>query len=337
MRAVPGSTRCPPCSLRIGISRDLASSFRAPSANRTRQRQALNASVADDGDDKPSTLTSASSSPPQNQQQQRHFLLDPFSAAPPTAASRAAASPAGTTLSPSSLLLSARVCRMCEGRGDVACAPCSGKGRLPRGGYSRKNALNVNKALGTTWTALQRTLGRTHFDVRGKRVVVGGGGGGGSNSSNGSISTNDGGGGEEEEESGGLEESDGNDDDSSTKTTTKSKKKKKKKKKSSKGGGSQTYFLMVATCDDSISLWVPAATLKDRSAWASGWLERKDLQALRGGEEGTSAEEEGEGSGRGGSRGGGGGGGGCASCRKCSGTGRVPCPLCTRAGDVIDV
>ena len=234
-----------------------------------------------------------------------------------TPASRAAAA-SGTSLAPAPR--PARVCRRCDGRGDVECAPCSGRGALPRGGYSRKNALNSSKAVGTTWTALQRTLGRTHFDCRGKRVVGGVGGGG-------------------EAEAGGAGEAEVSEDDGGGGTDGKKSKKKKKKKK--KGG--QTYYLMVATCDDEIRLWVPGTTLKDRKAWAAGWLAREDLDALRrevngnGAEEGGSeGEKEGESgsdgeseSERGPPRG--------ASCKKCEGTGRVPCPLCSRAGEMIHV
>ena len=96
--------------------------------------------------------------------------------------------------------------------------PEPGRGALPRGGYSRKNALNSSKAVGTTWTALQRTLGRTHFDCRGKRVVGGVGGGG-------------------EAEAGGAGEAEVSEDDGGGGTDGKKSKKKKKKKK--KGG--QTY------------------------------------------------------------------------------------------------
>lgn len=214
-----------------------------------------------------------------------------------TPASRAAAT-SGISLAPAPR--PARVCRRCDGCGDVECPSCFGKGSLPRGGYSKKNALNSSKAVGTTWTALQRTMGRTHFDCRGKRVI---GGEGGSGSG-------------------------------------------KKKRK-----GGQTYYLMVATCDDEIRLWVPGTTLKDRGAWAAGWLAREDLDALRrevnGGGEGKSdhggvddsSDESASGGGsenegkampsQGGPRG--------ASCKKCEGTGRVPCPLCSRAGEVIHV
>jgi len=106
----------------------------------------------------------------------------------------------------------------------------------------------------------------------------------------------------------------------------------------------QTYFLMVATCDDEIRLWVPQATLKDRGAWAAGWLAREDLVALRrevNGEEGEGGRGEG-GDGGSGSEGGESGSESegprrGASCKKCEGTGKVPCPLCSRAGEMIHV
>jgi len=246
------------------------------------------ASASSSDDDDGDVDETASPPPPPTQP----LAQNPFySFMPSTPASRVAAA-SGASLAPAPR--PARVCRRCDGCGDVACRSCSGRGSLPRGGYSRKNALNSNKAVGTTWTALQRTLGRTHFDCRGKRVIGGGGGGGGEG---------------------------GN-----------------KKKKG------QTYFLMVATCDDEIRLWVPQATLKDRGAWAAGWLAREDLVALRrevNGEEGEGGRGEG-GDGGSGSEGGESGSESegprrGASCKKCEGTGKVPCPLCSRAGEMIHV
>ena len=264
-----------------------------------------------------------------------------YSFMPSTPASRAAAA-SGTSLAPAPR--PARVCRRCDGRGDVECAPCAGLGSLPRGGYSRRNALNSSKAVGTTWTALQRTLGRTHFDCRGKRVVGGPGAGGA-----GAAAASSGG---AEERGEGDSEGEGE-----TKEEEEEERKRKKRKRKKKRGG-QTYYLMVATCDDEIRLWVPGTTLKDRGAWAAGWLARGDLDALRrevnggGGGGGAAAEEgkcgDGGGSSGGGEREGGGEGGGTgppppsrgprgASCKKCEGTGRVPCPLCSRAGEMIHV
>jgi hypothetical protein len=37
---------------------------------------------------------------------------------------------------------------VCGGAGRVTCKDCSGLGLLPRGGYSKKNPLNLNRAVG---------------------------------------------------------------------------------------------------------------------------------------------------------------------------------------------
>lgn len=39
-------------------------------------------------------------------------------------------------------------CQVCGGAGRVTCKDCSGLGLLPRGGYSKKNPLNLNRAVG---------------------------------------------------------------------------------------------------------------------------------------------------------------------------------------------
>ena len=289
---------------------------RSSSSSSSRNKPAIAslASADDDGDDSSSSRPPSSPPPPPP---------NPFySFLTSTPASRAAAA-SGTSLSQAPR--PARVCRRCDGRGDIECLPCSGLGSWSRGGYSRKNALNSRKAVGTTWTALQRTLGRTHFDCRGKRVVGGGMGSGAAAAEAGAAAA---------AVESGSESDDGEGEDGQIK------KKKRRKKKSKKGG--QTYYLMVATCDDEIRLWVPGTTLKDRKAWAAGWLARGDLDALRrevnggGGGESGAAEEGGEGSEddeqrppQGQPRG--------ASCKKCEGTGRVPCPLCSRAGEMIHV
>ena len=66
--------------------------------------------------------------------------------------------------------------------------------------------------------------------------------------------------------------------------------------------------------------------LKDRERWASGWLQKDEMRALEA-ERAAAAE---------------GGGGAAASrsgtaCKGCTGTGRVPCPLCSRAGQVVEL
>lgn len=69
-----------------------------------------------------------------------------------------------------------RVCRCCDGTGEVACGACGGSGRLPAGGYRATNPVLMPKIVGTQWTAAERTLGRTHFRCASKRRAAGGGG-----------------------------------------------------------------------------------------------------------------------------------------------------------------
>ena len=78
--------------------------------------------------------------------------------------------------------------------------------------------------------------------------------------------------------------------------------------------GQHWYVLMVAACDEGLRLWVNAGALKDRQAWWPGWVTVADVVARRSG----------------GVRSG-------ARCRSCGGDGRAPCPLCTRAGEVVEV
>jgi tryptophan-rich hypothetical protein len=77
--------------------------------------------------------------------------------------------------------------------------------------------------------------------------------------------------------------------------------------------GKESFVLMVATCDGNAKLWLNMANLKDRSRWAAGWLQRTDMAALQGG------------------------GGTGAECKACRGAGIVPCPLCSAAGEVIEL
>ena len=72
---------------------------------------------------------------------------------------------------------------------------------------------------------------------------------------------------------------------------------------------------LVATCDPATVLWVPVVVLKDRGEWAAGSLDRKRLAARRAGDDA----------------------GGGACCRTCGGTGARPCPLCSSAGEVVEV
>jgi tryptophan-rich hypothetical protein len=68
------------------------------------------------------------------------------------------------------------VCNRCNGTGLVACAGCNGVGKLPPGGYHSRNPLNA-RVVGSSWTAMERTLGWRHFRViqkkkQGKDVFV---------------------------------------------------------------------------------------------------------------------------------------------------------------------
>ena len=76
--------------------------------------------------------------------------------------------------------------------------------------------------------------------------------------------------------------------------------------------GKDTFVLMVATCDENVQLWVNMKNLKDRAAWAAGWLQKTEMRAL---------EAQGAG----------------AECKGCKGTGKVPCPLCELAGSIVEL
>ena len=71
---------------------------------------------------------------------------------------------------------------------------------------------------------------------------------------------------------------------------------------------------LVATCDPATVVWVSADVLKSRAEWAAGSLERAALAERRAG-----------------------GAGGGAACRSCGGTGGRLCPLCSAAGEVVEV
>lgn len=68
--------------------------------------------------------------------------------------------------------------------------------------------------------------------------------------------------------------------------------------------------------------------LKDRQRWASGWLQKDEMRALEA--ERASAADGGGGGAAAEARSG-------AACKGCTGTGRVPCPLCSRAGQVVEL
>ncbi|GBF96823.1 hypothetical protein Rsub_09679 [Raphidocelis subcapitata] len=56
-------------------------------------------------------------------------------------------------------------CPPCEGTGRVACKECDGSGRLMRGGYQKRNRVDLSRVLDSKWTAMETTLGWRHFRV----------------------------------------------------------------------------------------------------------------------------------------------------------------------------
>lgn len=77
--------------------------------------------------------------------------------------------------------------------------------------------------------------------------------------------------------------------------------------------GKEAFVLMVAACDENTQLWLNLKNLKDRGRWAAGWLQRRDLVAMQD-NEATGAE-----------------------CKACRGAGSVACPLCSMAGQVVEL
>lgn len=99
-----------------------------------------------------------------------------------------------------------------------------------------------------------------------------------------------------------------------------------------KGQGKDTFVLMAATCDESTQLWVNMQNLKDRARWASGWLQRQEMQAAQE----QQHRDESTAAGRASASPAGTAGQGTA-CRACSATGAVPCPICSLAGQLIEL
>jgi len=62
-----------------------------------------------------------------------------------------------------------RVCNRCNGSGEVPCAGCNGVGKLPAGGYHSRNPISAARVVGSSWTAMERTLGWRHFRVTQKK------------------------------------------------------------------------------------------------------------------------------------------------------------------------
>lgn len=77
----------------------------------------------------------------------------------------------------------------------------------------------------------------------------------------------------------------------------------------------EAYVLLSATCNKETQLWVNIKNLKDRKSWAAGWLQKEDLKRLVNEETLV----------------------GRTACKVCSGTGLVVCPLCSLAGEIIEL
>jgi len=103
------------------------------------------------------------------------------------------------------------------------------------------------KIVGTTWTAAERTLGRTHFrcvDKRRAAKLMGGGG---------------------------IE---GKADQQAPAPAP--------PPSPPLSAGSNAWFvLMVSACDPTIRLWVEARALKDRARWTPGWVTVADVASRR--------------------------------------------------------
>lgn len=78
-------------------------------------------------------------------------------------------------------------------------------------------------------------------------------------------------------------------------------------------------------------LQVNMQNLKDRERWASGWLQKEEMMALQA--QRQAAEAGGDGGAAEGSAAAAGG----TACRGCGASGRVPCPLCSLAGKVVEL
>ena len=113
-----------------------------------------------------------------------------------------------------------------------------------------------------------------------------------------------------------------------------------------RGKGREAFVLLAATCDESSQLWVNLQNLKERRRWASGWLQKTEMlglaEQLRGAPGGVAAapqqQQQQQGGGTPGSSGGapqqqlvG------TACKACGASGALPCPLCSLAGQVVEL
>eukprot|EP00897_Mesotaenium_endlicherianum_P003903 jgi/Mesen1/3540/ME000198S02744 len=131
-------------------------------------------------------------------------------------------------------------CRICRGTKQVPCECCHGKGILSKGGYHRRNPVNIERIRDSKWTALEQTFGWRHFRIESK-----------------------------------------------------------------KRQGKEWFVEMIATCDENARFWVNMQNLKDRERWSMGWLQKKELEAIKAGAAST-----------------------CTACKACAGIGQRTCQAC---------
>ncbi|OAE19941.1 hypothetical protein AXG93_1520s1140 [Marchantia polymorpha subsp. ruderalis] len=60
-------------------------------------------------------------------------------------------------------------CRHCKGLAEVSCDKCTGEGKLAKGGWHKKNPVDLDRIIGSKWTAMESTFGWRHFRVHSKR------------------------------------------------------------------------------------------------------------------------------------------------------------------------
>ncbi|KAL3687771.1 hypothetical protein R1sor_014080 [Riccia sorocarpa] len=60
-------------------------------------------------------------------------------------------------------------CRHCKGKGEIVCDKCVGEGKLSRGGWHKKNPVDLDRIIGSKWTAMESTFGWRHFRVHCKK------------------------------------------------------------------------------------------------------------------------------------------------------------------------
>ncbi|KAG6556723.1 hypothetical protein Mapa_001666 [Marchantia paleacea] len=79
------------------------------------------------------------------------------------------AEPCGGFVKPLSDLYPRLPCRHCKGLGEVSCDKCTGEGKLAKGGWHKKNPVDLDRIIGSKWTAMESTFGWRHFRVHSKR------------------------------------------------------------------------------------------------------------------------------------------------------------------------